>query len=131
MASLVTNTGLANAVLAWHTYASRSRYLQWGTGTGQSAASTAVASTTGTTEARTAGTTSQETETTTGDTYQITGTITALGTPAITEVGVFDAAGSGTPPTGGNMDIYGDFSAINLAVGDSITFTVRATLDQA
>lgn len=131
MASLVTNTGLANITAAWHAYASRSRYLQWGVGTGQTAASTAVASTTGTTEARTAGTSSQVTTTTTNDTYQVTGTITALGTLAITEVGVFDAAGSGSPPTGGNMDIYGDFAAINLATDDSITFTVQVTLDQA
>lgn len=131
MASLVTNTGLANAVAGWHAYASRSRYLQWGTGSGQTAASTTVNDTTGTTESRTEGTTSQQTENTTGDTYQVVGTIVALGTVAITEVGVFDAAGSGNPPTGGNMDIYGDFSAINLAVDDSITFTVRTTLDQA
>jgi hypothetical protein len=29
------------------------------------------------------------------------------------------------------MQIYGDFSVINLASGDSITFTVKAVLDQA
>lgn len=131
MASLVTNTGLANITAAWHSYTSRSRYLQWGVGSGQTASSTTVNSTAGTTEARTAGTTSQQTTTTTNDTYRVTGTITALGTLAITEVGVFDAAGSGSPPTGGNMDIYGDFSAINLSTGDSITFTVNVTFDQA
>ena len=131
MASFVTNTGLANVTAAWHAYASRSRYLQWGTGTGQSVTSTTVASTTGTTESRTTGTTSQVTTTTTNDTYQVTGTIVAIGTPAITEAGVFDAAGSGNPPTGSNMDIYGDFSAINLAANDSITFTVQVVMDQA
>ena len=46
---------------------------------------------------------------------------------AITEVGVFDAAGTGSPPTGGNMDIYGDFSVINLAASDSIAFTIKVS----
>ena len=40
---------------------------------------------------------------------------------------MFDAAGAASPPTGGNMDIYGDFSVINLASGDSIAFTVNVT----
>jgi hypothetical protein len=56
-----------------------------------------------------------QTTTVTNDAYQVTGTITAAGARAITEVGVFDAAGTGSPPTGGNMDIYGDFSVVNLA----------------
>ena len=131
MAQLVTNLGLANVVAAWAAYASRARYLQWGVGSGQSATSTDLASKTGTSEARIEATSSQETASTTGDTYQLVGTLTAAGTRAITEVGVFDAAGSGSPPAGGNMGIYGDFSAVNLASGDSITFTVRTTLDQA
>ena len=131
MASLVTNLGLANITAAWHAYASRAKYLQWGVGTGGTAASTALNSTTGTTEARTDGTTSQQTTTTTNDTYRVTGTITAAGTLAITEVGVFDAAGSGSPPTGGNLCVYGDFAAVNLSASDSITFTVNVTLDQA
>lgn len=131
MVSLVTNSGLANAVAAWHAYATRAKYLQWGTGSGQGVTSTAVNSTTTTTEARTNGTSSQETETTTGDTYQVVGTIVAAGTRAITEVGVFDGAGTGSPPTGDLMGLYGDFAVINLALGDSITFTVRATVDQA
>jgi hypothetical protein len=131
MASLVTNTGLANAVAAWHAYASRAKYLQWGEGSGQDAADNDIASVGNTTEARTDGTTSAEDENTTDDTYQVVGTIVALGNRAITELGVFDAAGSGNPPSGGNMGIYGDFSVINLAADDSITFTVRVTLDQA
>lgn len=130
MASLVTNNGLENATAAWHAYSSRAKYLQWGTGSGKVATDNAV-TTTSTTEARTDGTTSQQTTNTTNDTYQVQGTITAEGTRAITEVGVFDAAGTGSPPSGGNMGIYGDFSVINLASGDSITFTVKVTLDQA
>jgi hypothetical protein len=61
----------------------------------------------------------------TNDTLQATGILTAAGARAITEVGLFDAAGAGSPPTGGNMDVYADFAAINLASGDSIAFTVK------
>jgi hypothetical protein len=124
MVARIQNAGLANLTTGWHGYASRPLYLQWGTGSGAAATANAV-TTTSTTEARTLGTSSQQTTTVTNDTYRVTGTITALGTRAITEVGVFDAAGSGSPPTGGNMDIYGDFSVINLATGDSIAFTVN------
>jgi hypothetical protein len=129
MASLVVNTGLANATAAWHAYASRARYLGWGTGSGQSATSTDLA--TAANESRVEGTTSQQTTNTTNDSFRITGTITAGGTRAITEVGVFDAAGSGNPPSGGNLAIYGDFSVINLASGDSVAFTINVVLDQA
>lgn len=129
MASLVVNTGLANATAAWHAYASRARYIGWGTGSGQTATSTDLA--TAAAEARTAGTTAQATTTTTSDTYRITGTITATGTRAITEVGVFDGAGTGSPPSGDNLGIYGDFTVINLASGDSVSFTIDVVLDQA
>lgn len=128
MADVVTNVGLANITAAWHAYASRARYFQWGTGVGQSAASTDLADKTGTSEARSAGTTSPESTSTTGDTYRAVGTITALGSVAITELGVFDQAGTGSPPSGGNLCIYGDFAAINLAAGDQITFTASVQL---
>jgi hypothetical protein len=124
MVARIQNLGLANLTAAWHAYVSRPLYLQWGTGSGAAASATAV-TTTSTTEARTTGTSSQVTTSQTNDTYQVVGTITALGTRAITEVGVFDAAGAGSPPTGGNINIYGDFSVINLASGDSIAFTVK------
>lgn len=101
-------------------------YLQWGTGSG-AAASANVVTTTSTTEARTSAVAAQGTTTVTNDKMVLTGTIVAAGTRAITEVGAFDAAGSGSPPTGGNMDIYGDFSTINLSVGDSIAFTINTT----
>lgn len=124
MVARVQNNGLANITAGWVAYASRPLYLQWGTGSA-AAASANVVTTTTTTESRTTGTSSQVTTTQTNDTYQVTGTITAAGARAITEVGVFDAAGTGSPPTGGNMDIYGDFSVINLATSDSIAFTVK------
>jgi hypothetical protein len=131
MATQIQNLGLANFTAAVAAYASVGKFLQWGVGSGQGVTDTALADTTGTTEARTSGTVSQETTTTTDDTLRVVGTITALGTVGITEVGLFDAAGSGTPPTGGNMTFYGDFAVINLGVGDSITFTCDTVFDQA
>jgi hypothetical protein len=126
MVARIQNNGLANLTAAWVAYASIPKYLQWGTGSG-AAATANVVTTASTTEARTSGTASQQTVTVTNDTYRVTGAITAAGTRAITEVGVFDAAGSGSPPTGGNMCIYGDFSVVNLASSDTITFTVNVT----
>jgi hypothetical protein len=125
MGTFWTQAGFANATAALVAYASRPLYLQWGTGSGQTAASNAVNSTSTTTEARVTGTASQVTTTVANDTYQVVGTITAAGARAITELGIFDAAGTGSPPTGGNMDLYGDFSVINLATNDSIAFTFK------
>jgi hypothetical protein len=121
----VQQTGLANITNALVT-ASAVKNLQWGTGTGATSSATTVTTTT-TTEARVAGTMTQQTVTTTNDTLQIVGTITAAGARAITEVGVFDAAGTGSPPTGGNMFCYGSFTSVGLATGDSIAFTVKVT----
>lgn len=126
MTARIQDNGLANLTAAWVAYASLPKYLQWGTGSGAAASANAV-TTTSTTESRTTGTVSQQTVSVTSDTYQVTGTITAAGVRAITELGVFDAAGSGSPPTGGNMDIYGDFSVVNLAAADNIAFTVKVT----
>lgn len=120
MVARVQNAGLARITSL---LAAASWWLQWGTGSGAAASATAV-TTTSTTEARVAATMSQTTTTVTSDTLQATGTITSAGTRAITEVGLFDAVGSGSPPTGGSMDVYGDFTVINLASGDSIAFTV-------
>lgn len=123
MVARVQNNGLARitsllAAASWH--------LQWGTGSAAAASANAVTTTT-TTEARVAATAAQATTTVTNDKVNFTGTLTAAGARAITEIGVFDAAGSGSPPTGGNMDVYGDFSVVNLASGDSIAFTVGVT----
>lgn len=123
MTARVQNAGLARITslliaAAW--------YLQWGTGSA-AAASANVVTTTSTTEARVAASASQQTGSVSNDKMRLTGTITAAGTRAITEIGAFDAAGSGSPPTGGNMDLYADFSTINLASGDSIAFTIDVT----
>jgi hypothetical protein len=123
MVARVQNAGLARVTAA---LIALSWWLQWGTGSA-AAASANVVTTTSTTEARSSATASQQTTTVTNDTMRLTATITELsaGPIAITEVGAFDAVGSGGPATGGNMDIYGDFSAINVSSGDSITFTIN------
>lgn len=120
MVARVQNAGLAriSSLLAAANW-----WLQWGTGSA-AAATANVVTTTSTTEARAAATASQQTTTVTNDTMRLVATLTAAATRSITEVGAFDAAGTGSPPTGGNMDIYGDFTAIALAAGDSIAFTV-------
>lgn len=123
MTARVQNAGLARITAA---LVALSWWLQWGTGSG-AAASANVVTTTSTTEARSSATPAQGTTTVTSDKMVLTATITAAGTRAITEVGAFDAAGSGSPPTGGNMDLYGDFTVINLASGDSIAFTINTT----
>jgi hypothetical protein len=61
----------------------------------------------------------KQTTTTTDDTYQVVGTLTAGGTLAITNAGLFDAVSSG------NLFVKGDFSTINLSTGDSIQFTFK------
>lgn len=100
-------------------------YFQWGTGSA-AAQSANVVTTTTTTEARVGPVTAtQVTGSFTNDTLQLAGTITSAGARSITEVGAFDAAGSGSPPTGGNMDIYSDFGVVTLATGDSIAFTMK------
>lgn len=123
MVARVQNNGLARITAA---LAGLNWWLQWGTGSG-AAATANVVTTTSTTEARAVATPVQATGTVTNDRLTLTGTLTAAGTRAITEIGAFDAAGAGSPPTGGNMNVYGDFSAINLASGDSIAFTVNVT----
>ena len=100
-------------------------WVGWGVGTtapvvGNTALQTPSA------EARTVGTKTQQTTTTTNDTYQVVALIACTGTgKAITEVGVFDAL------TAGVLFLRGTFAAINLSVGDSITFTIKTVFEQA
>ncbi len=123
MTARVQNAGLARVTSL---LAAASWWLQWGTGSAAAATANVVTTTT-TTESRASATASQQTTTVTSDTLRLVATITAAGTRAITEVGAFDAVGTGSPPTGGNMDIYADFSVVNLASGDSIAFTLNTT----
>jgi hypothetical protein len=119
LVALVTDDGLANIMAAWNAYVSRMRYLEFGTGSGQDATSDDLAAVSP--ELAVLGATSVETVNVAGDTYRVTGAIAATAARAITEVGVFDAVG-------GNLGIYGDFAAINLAQGDAITFQVNVTV---
>jgi hypothetical protein len=99
-------------------------FVGWGTGAvAGSAASTDLS--TPATEARVSGTSSQFTTTNANDTHQIVGTLTANGTKTITNVGIFDAAGSGSPPAGGVL--YAIFDGLSQALnnGDSVQFTAR------
>lgn len=123
MTSRVQNSGLARITAA---LIALSWWFQWGTGSA-AAASANVVTTTGTTEARAVATMTQQTTTVASDCMQAVGTLTAAAARAITEVGLFDAVGTGSPVTGGNMDCYGDFSVINLNTNDSIQFTMKVT----
>ena len=105
------------------------KYIGWGTSTtAESVSQTDLVA--AAVEARVAGTASQVTTTTTNDTAQWVGTITASaahgvgGGTAISEVALFDAAGSGSPPTGGTMFLRAVHGAQNLGVGDGTQYTV-------
>lgn len=121
MVARLQNNGLARVTAA---LAALSWWLQWGTGSA-AAASANVVTTTTTTEARASATASQQTTSVANDTLRLVATITAAGTRSITEVGAFDAVGSGSPPTGGNMNIYADFTSLGLASSDAVTFTIN------
>lgn len=123
MTARTQNKGLARVTAA---LIALSWWFQWGTGSA-AAASANVVTTTSTTEARSSCTTSQVTTNVTNDTLQLVAAITELSTGpiAITELGAFDAVGTGSPATGGNLDYYCDFAAINLYSGDSISFTMK------
>jgi hypothetical protein len=123
MTAQVQNNGLAKITSLLQASAF---WFQWGTGSA-AAKSANVVTTTTTTEARTSCVLAQGTTTVTNDNLTLTGTITAAGARSITEVGAFDAVGTGSPPTGGNMDFYNDFGVLTLATGDSIAFTQKVT----
>jgi hypothetical protein len=76
-------------------------------------------------EARATGTSTQFTTTVTNDTHQVVGTLTANANKTITNVGIFDAAGTGSPPSGGVL--YAIFDGLSQALnsGDSIQLTAR------
>jgi hypothetical protein len=99
-------------------------FMGWGTGAGAGAAGSTDLSTAAT-EARVSGTSSQVTTTQTNDTHQVVGTITATGSKTITNVGIFDAAGSGSPPSGGVLYAIFDGLSQALVSGDSIQFTAK------
>jgi len=112
--------GLITALLA----ASAHKYVAWGTGAtgaavGDTGMQTPAAPTA--TDCGTAGTQSQQTTSKTNDTYQVVKQITAAGSLAITEVGIFNQAAL----SGATCFLHGTFSAINVNSGDSIEFTIK------
>lgn len=115
MATRVQNVGLAiitNRILGSGT---EPKYAAMGTGTGQLATATALAVEVETRSGTNTGT--QQTTTVANDTYQVVNTVSATGTHAVTEAGLFDAS------TAGNIFTYADFAAVNLSSGDSVQFT--------
>jgi hypothetical protein len=117
MATLLVNAGKAIVTNRIKGSGTEPSYVAWGTGAGTAGATdTTLFTETGT---RTAGTSTQQTTSVTNDTYQVIGTMTAGGTLAITNAGLFDASSSG------NLFVKGDFSTINLSSGDSIQFTFK------
>lgn len=115
MASVLTNAG--KAIITALLLASNAKYVGMGTGAGTAAITDTTLFTE--VETRTSGTQTQQTTTTTSDTYRVVGNVAATATRAITNAGVFDASSAG------NLLVKGDFATINLASGDSITFTVN------
>jgi hypothetical protein len=127
MASLVPSVG--KAVISGRMFGgtptqTEPHFVGWGTGAGAGAAGSTDLSTAAT-EARVSGTSTQVTTSVTNDTHQVVATITAAGSKTITNVGIFDAAGSGSPPSGGVL--YAIFDGLSQALnsGDSIQFTAK------
>lgn len=120
LATVFTNAGAAIITNRIIQAGTAPKNIGWGTGTNAAAVTDTALQTEAaptTSGGRTVGTESRTTITNTNDNYQVTGTVTAGGTLAITEAGLFDAA------TAGNCLIRGVFSAVNVVSGDSIAFT--------
>lgn len=120
LAVAFTNVGSAIVTNRMIQAGTAPKNIGWGTGTnaaavGDTALQTEAAPTTS--GGRTVGTESRVTTTQTNDTYRVVGTVTAGGTLAITEAGLFDAVSAGV------MLLRAVFSAVNVASNDSIQFT--------
>lgn len=72
---------------------------------------------------RVAGTSSIQNGASTNNVFRVVAQHTASAARAITNAGLFDAAGTGDPPAGGNLFVKADFLVINLANGDTLTLT--------
>lgn len=118
MASVFTDVGETLTTDLWDgtITAPTNWFVAQGTGAG-AAAKGDTALTTESAEARVATADTQPS----ADQNQHVGTITATGSRAIIEMGLFDAA------TTGNMPVRADFTAINVVSGDKIEFTVQIT----
>lgn len=124
LATVFTAAGLAIITNRIIQAGTAPKNIGWGTGTnaaavGDTALQTEAAPTTS--GGRTVGTESRATTTDTNDAYQVAGSVTAGGSLAITEAGLFDNV------TAGNMLIRSAFTAVNVVSGDSISFTFKLT----
>jgi hypothetical protein len=125
MANFVTNAGKGIYTAAVVALAAPPKFAAWGTGSGQTAASTALAAIAApTVTTAVTGTISAVTTTTTNDTVQVLATITFGSTLAITEA----MTTTNATVASGTMTQYGDFTAINGISGDSIDFTFKTVL---
>ena len=121
MATVLTTVGKNWIVDVLDGLAVTADYIHWGTGAGTSAVGD-VDLFTPATEARVLATRSQPS----ADTVRWVGTLTADGAKTITNAGVWDAAGTGSPPSGGTpLIVKGDFTGIALAINDQIQFTIN------
>ena len=119
-ATVFTNAGAAIITNRITQLGTASKNIGWGTGvTGSAVTQTALVTEAAPTAAggRTIGSESRTTVTNANDNYQVTGTVTAAGSLAITEAGLFDAVSAG------NMLIRADFAPVNVVAGDSIALT--------
>lgn len=117
MATRVQNSGFDIITNRMSGAGTSPKYVGWGTGSGQAAAATDLA--TAASEARTSGTESRTTTIVANDTYKVTGTMTCAGAgKTISEVGLFDAS------TAGNLFVYSDFTGVALSIGESIQFEI-------
>ena len=122
--SIVTDVGLGfvTTLLAASVY----KWVAWGIGATEASASGAGADLVSEgAEDRTEGTQSQQTTTTTDDTYRVVGAITCTGAgKAITEVTIMN------DETAGTCFMRANFDAINVAISDSVQFTINSKVDQ-
>lgn len=126
MTVVVTNVGQEYAVdhMIDKTGAqtTRAEYVGWGTG-----ATTPVVTgtdiSTAATEARTLATVSKTGAGSTAK-LQAVATITADGSKTITNAGLFTTAGSGSPPSGGSLVVWGDHAGVAVLLNDAIQYTI-------
>lgn len=118
MSPVVVNTGKAHiAGMIKKSVTAEPNFVAMGTGTTNPDGTLTVTTLDTEVETRATGTSTVVTTTTTNDTYRVVGQITAGASRAVTESGLFSASSAGT------MVTRALFSAINLASGDSISFT--------
>lgn len=117
MATVYANAGKAITTNRLNSGGTIPQYAAIGTGAGTAAITDTTLFTE--VESRVSGTVSQQTTTVTNDTFQVVATITATSARAVTNAGLFDASSAG------NMLMKGDFSTVNLAIGDSIQLTQK------